>query len=66
MRIEGGCHCGFIKYEGDADPEKAAICHCTDCQTLSGSALRVSVSADQTAPADETQKHPRPAAARSA
>ena len=43
MRIEGGCHCGFIKYEGDADPEKAAICHCTDCQTLSGSAFRTVV-----------------------
>ena len=43
MRIEGGCHCGFIKYEGDADPEKTAICHCTDCQTLSGSAFRTVV-----------------------
>jgi hypothetical protein len=48
MRIDGGCHCGFIKYEGDADPAKAAICHCTDCQTLSGSAFRtvVPVSSD--------------------
>ena len=43
MRIEGGCHCGFIKYEGDADPEKTAICHCTDCQALSGSAFRTVV-----------------------
>jgi hypothetical protein len=43
MRIDGGCHCGFIKYEGDADPEKTAICHCTDCQTLSGSAFRTVV-----------------------
>lgn len=43
MRIDGGCHCGFIRYEGEADPEKAAICHCTDCQTLSGSAFRTVV-----------------------
>jgi hypothetical protein len=43
MRIDGGCHCGFIKYEGEADPDKAAICHCTDCQTLSGSAFRTVV-----------------------
>jgi hypothetical protein len=43
MRIEGGCHCGFIAYEGEADPEKTAICHCTDCQTLSGSAFRTVV-----------------------
>ena len=43
MRIDGGCHCGFIAYEGEADPEKAAICHCTDCQKLSGSAFRTVV-----------------------
>jgi hypothetical protein len=38
MRIEGGCHCGGVSYEAEADPDKAGICHCTDCQTLSGSA----------------------------
>jgi hypothetical protein len=37
MRIDGGCHCGAVTYEAEADPEKAGICHCTDCQTLSGS-----------------------------
>ena len=40
MKIDGGCHCGFIAYEAEADPEKTAICHCTDCQKLSGSAFR--------------------------
>lgn len=45
MRIDGGCYCGFITYEGEADPEKAAICHCTDCQQLSGSAFRTVVPA---------------------
>jgi hypothetical protein len=43
MKIDGSCHCGYIKYEGEADPEKAGICHCTDCQTLSGSAFRTVV-----------------------
>lgn len=43
MKIDGGCHCGFIKYEGEAEPDKAAVCHCTDCQTLSGSAFRTVV-----------------------
>jgi hypothetical protein len=43
MRIEGGCHCGNIKYEGEADLEKAGVCHCTDCQRLSGTAFRVFV-----------------------
>ncbi len=40
MKIDGGCHCGGIKYEADIDPEKVVICHCTDCQTLSGSTFR--------------------------
>jgi len=40
MRIEGRCHCGFITYEAEVDPEKVMICHCADCQTLSGSAFR--------------------------
>ena len=43
MRINGGCHCGAITYEAEIDPESVAICHCTDCQTLSGSAYRVVV-----------------------
>ena len=45
MKIEGGCHCGEIRYEAEIDPEKVEICHCTDCQTLSGSAYRTVVPA---------------------
>lgn len=40
MKVDGGCHCGYIKYEAEVDPEKTMICHCTDCQTLSGTAFR--------------------------
>ena len=43
MKVTGSCHCGFITIEGEADPEKVQICHCTDCQTGTGSAFRVSV-----------------------
>lgn len=46
MRIDGGCHCGAITYEAEVDPEKVTVCHCTDCQTLSGSAFRVVVLTD--------------------
>lgn len=49
MKIDGGCHCGYIKFEAEIDPEKVGICHCTDCQTLSGTAFRVSVSAPKEA-----------------
>jgi hypothetical protein len=43
MKIDGRCHCGYITIEGEADPERTTICHCTDCQTGTGSAFRVSV-----------------------
>jgi hypothetical protein len=43
MKIDGTCHCGFIAFEAEADPEKTAICHCADCQTLSGTAFRTLV-----------------------
>lgn len=43
MKIDGGCHCGYITYAAEADPERTTICHCTDCQRLSGSAFRVVV-----------------------
>jgi hypothetical protein len=41
MKIDGGCHCGKITYEAEVDAGKVAICHCTDCQQLTGSAFRV-------------------------
>src|SRR5215468_6033118 len=43
MQIDGSCHCGSITYEAEIDPSQVEICHCTDCQTLSGSAYRVTV-----------------------
>jgi hypothetical protein len=49
MHIDGGCHCGYITYEADVDPARVGICHCTDCQTLTGSAYRVTVPAPKDA-----------------
>jgi hypothetical protein len=43
MKIEGGCHCGSIRFEAEVDPATVVICHCTDCQTFSGSASRTVV-----------------------
>jgi len=43
MKIDGACHCGSITYEATVDSGKVGICHCTDCQTLSGSAFRTFV-----------------------
>ena len=47
MKIEGRCHCGYITYEATIDPEGIGICHCTDCQTLSGGAFRTGVIASK-------------------
>jgi len=44
MQVHGSCHCGKITYEADIDPQAVNICHCTDCQTLSGTAFRTVVS----------------------
>jgi hypothetical protein len=43
MRIDGGCHCGNLSYEAQIDPEKVGVCHCTDCQALTGSAFSLFV-----------------------
>jgi hypothetical protein len=43
MKIDGRCACGYITVEGEADPDNVSICHCTDCQTGTGAAFRVSV-----------------------
>ena len=43
MRIDGNCLCGHVTYEAEVDPESVTICHCTDCQTHSGTAYGVVV-----------------------
>jgi hypothetical protein len=41
MHIDGQCHCGRVTYKAEIDPAKISICHCTDCQSLTGSPYRV-------------------------
>ena len=45
MKIDGGCHCGRIRYSAEVLPDQVRVCHCSDCQTLSGSAFRTVVPA---------------------
>ena len=42
-KISGGCLCGAVRYECNAEPLGTAICHCTHCQKVSGSAFSVNV-----------------------
>src|SRR4051794_29387607 len=43
MMVDGQCLCGSLSYEADVDPDSVRLCHCTDCQVLSGSAFRTTV-----------------------
>lgn len=35
-KIEGGCHCGAVRYEIAAAPTNSMICHCRTCRRVSG------------------------------
>ena len=43
MEIDGQSHCVRVTYRADIDPAKVSICHCTDCQSLTGSPYPVTV-----------------------
>lgn len=47
MKIDGACHCGHVRYEAEVNPADVALCHCTDCQQLTGSAFTTFVPADR-------------------
>jgi hypothetical protein len=36
MKIDGACHCGYITYVAEIDPDNVGLCHCTDCQRPRG------------------------------
>jgi hypothetical protein len=37
QKFTGGCLCGALRYEADAEPAFAGYCCCDDCQKASGS-----------------------------
>src|SRR4051812_30115758 len=47
MKVEGSCHCGKIAFAAEVDPARVSICHCTDCQALTGSPYRTSVPVEE-------------------
>lgn len=36
MRISGGCLCGKVRFEGEAEPQFQVKCYCVDCRRTSG------------------------------
>ena len=45
MKVQGRCHCGEITYEAEVEPGTVNVCHCRDCQVLSGTAFRAGIPA---------------------
>jgi hypothetical protein len=45
MLVDGSCHCGAVKFTAEVDPGRVMVCHCTDCQALSGAPFRAVVAA---------------------
>ena len=43
MKVTGACHCGCITYEAEVDPATVRICHCADCQKLTGAVYRAGI-----------------------
>lgn len=43
MNISGQCHCGAIRFTAQIDPSRVFLCHCTDCQAMSGGPCRANV-----------------------
>ena len=43
MKVEGSCHCGQITFEAEVETTRFAICHCSECQTLTGTAFNTAL-----------------------
>jgi len=43
LQVDGGCHCGRVRFRAVVDPARVTVCHCTDCQSLTGTAFRATV-----------------------
>jgi hypothetical protein len=39
--IIGGCLCGSVRYESEAEPILTAVCHCRHCQKQTSSAFSI-------------------------
>jgi hypothetical protein len=39
MLVEGGCHCGAVRYRIEGEPKTHALCHCTDCRRNAGAPM---------------------------
>lgn len=38
-RVEGGCHCGAVRYAVAGAPARVGLCHCADCRRSAGAPM---------------------------
>ncbi|MGH7111129.1 MAG: GFA family protein [Stellaceae bacterium] len=43
MKLSGGCLCGQVRYQAEAEPVFVGVCHCRNCQKQTGSAFNIVV-----------------------
>ena len=56
MEITGQCHCGAVRFTARVDPARVFVCHCADCQVISGGPFRAVVPV----PVDQVELHGTP------
>ncbi|WP_395646807.1 GFA family protein [Terricaulis sp.] len=59
MKLEGGCHCGAVRYAISAKPMQSMICHCRTCRRVSGGLVVAWITVDPAAFAI-TRGEPKP------
>jgi hypothetical protein len=37
--LEGGCHCGAVRYRIEGEPMHTGLCHCSDCRRHAGAPM---------------------------
>ena len=37
--MQGGCHCGSVRYEATGESLTSALCHCSDCRKAAGAPM---------------------------
>ncbi len=43
MQLSGGCYCGKVRYEAQGEPVMRGLCHCRECQYITGGGANVAL-----------------------